>query len=195
MWRLPQKHTLRMAVLLDEMHARIYRYTADSPPILSNLQIALPRRVRRISEDFETRHVQSDRQEHIRSFFRSLAKHLEGANEIQLCGPGIAKDEFAHVLESIRAFKRVPIHRETKDWITEPEFERWAREKLRVPLDTLGIFLKGSPDVRVEIQGPPGAEFTPAKHARTNEPKPRGRHGRLGATRSRRKSADTDRGA
>ncbi len=159
----------RTALLLDHQHGRLYSYSPGVAPTVLFLQGDVPPQVRGIPGDYSHRHIESDRLEHIKNFYKDTLGKLEGSTEIVLVGPGTAKDQLTNLIADIPRFSNIPLRTYTSAWMDEPRFEEWAREILHVPHNTPLLFLKGPREGARRRTGTPGTPLEPADYQRSNE--------------------------
>ena len=163
---------LRIALQLDYHRAWMYSLkVARAEPEMFFIYSNTPRKIRRVVEDYQTRHVKSDYDEHVDDYFRSLLEHLQGATEVVLVGPGRAKEEFLRAVRETPRYRELMVRASTSEWLDEKQFEKFARENLRVPDDTPNLYLREGRFIPHRRMGGPGAPVDPADYHRTVGPK------------------------
>lgn len=163
---------VRVACMLDSHRAKIYRYE-NGEIGFETLTGEVPRRVRRLSEDNETRHVVSQHNEHAHMFLRVLTRRLEGATAIVLLGPGKAKDQLANRLRAMPRFAQTTLQVVTSEWLADDVFESFARALLQVDPAAPTLYLRAPEFTPHWRLGGPGAPVSQEHYERTNELKPK----------------------
>jgi hypothetical protein len=162
---------VRVAAMLDSNRGWLYKYESGREPTVSYVLGNVPRTIRRVVEDYMTRGVKSDREKHVRELYKDIMAQLDGATDIVLLGPGTPKDEVANLIRDTPRFKEVTLRTEKTEWMDEPAFERYAREKLGIPEETPALYTREPKYIPRHRMGGPGSPVEPANYQRTAVPK------------------------
>ncbi len=167
-----RKRDIRKAVQIDHHRAWLYTVTpGQGEPEMFYVYSDAPRQIRRIIEDYETRHVKADREHHIADFYRSMLDHLADATEIVLFGPGQAKDELTNWIRDEARFNGIIVRTFTTEWLSEKDYETFLRDKLRLGDEVPMVFHREGRFIPHRRMGGPGAPVDPADYRRTADVK------------------------
>lgn len=64
----------------------------------------------------------------LHDYYKRLASHLEGYDELLLFGPGEAKKQFKNFAEQLQVFQNKVLHVETSDKLTDNQLLEFVRE-------------------------------------------------------------------
>ncbi len=159
---------LRIGVLIDQRRAWLYSHRPGREPTVAFILGNVPRKIRRVIEDYMTRRVKSDREKHIGDLYRRVEEFLTGASEIVIFGPGVARDQLAHRLRDNPRFRGVPIRVHPSAWLDETRFEEFARENLHVEAQTPSLYNREPRFKPYRRMGGPGAPVAPEDHRRSS---------------------------